>query len=157
MSRRKKGNPVHGWLVLDKPYDMTSTEAVGKVRWLFAANKGGHAGTLDPLASGVLPVAIGEATKLSGMLLDSDKCYLARVRLGQPHSGRVDDVVEVAVEVQIGDDGSCQDVGLEEYVAGGIEGLAAGVAVGLVAVDLQVHGSSFKPSLRPSTPASGRR
>src|SRR3954462_7876342 len=65
MSRRgkKKGRPVSGWLVLDKPVGMGSTEAVSKVKWLFQADKAGHAGTLDPLASGMLPIALGEATK----------------------------------------------------------------------------------------------
>ena len=65
MGRRgkKKGRPISGWVVLDKPVGMGSTEAVSKVKWLFQAEKAGHAGTLDPLASGVLPVALGEATK----------------------------------------------------------------------------------------------
>ena len=63
MTRRRKGNPVHGWVVLDKPVGMTSTQAVGAVRRLFEAQKAGHAGTLDPLATGILPIALGEATK----------------------------------------------------------------------------------------------
>ena len=65
MARRgkKKGRPVSGWVVLDKPVGMGSTEAVSKVKWLFQAEKAGHAGTLDPLASGMLPIALGEATK----------------------------------------------------------------------------------------------
>ena len=63
MSRRKKGNPVHGWVILDKPLNMTSTQAVGAVRRAFNAQKAGHAGTLDPLATGILPIALGEATK----------------------------------------------------------------------------------------------
>ena len=65
MARRgkKKGRPVSGWLVLDKPVGMGSTEAVSKIKWLFKAEKAGHAGTLDPLASGMLPIALGEATK----------------------------------------------------------------------------------------------
>ena len=63
MSRRKRGNPVHGWVVLDKPLGMTSTQAVGAVRRLFDAQKAGHAGTLDPLATGILPIALGDATK----------------------------------------------------------------------------------------------
>ena len=60
---KKKGRPVSGWLVLDKPVGMGSTDAVSKVKWLFQAEKAGHAGTLDPLASGMLPIALGEATK----------------------------------------------------------------------------------------------
>ena len=73
---------VSGWIVLNKPYDMTSTQAVGKVRWLLGAKKAGHAGTLDPLATGVLPIALGEATKLAGRMLDSDKAYDFTVRFG---------------------------------------------------------------------------
>ena len=59
MPRKRKGNPVHGWVVLDKPYGLGSTSAVGKTRWLFTAQKAGHAGTLDPLATGILPIALG--------------------------------------------------------------------------------------------------
>jgi tRNA pseudouridine55 synthase len=66
---------VSGWLVLDKPYDMSSTEAVGKVRWLFGAKKAGHAGTLDPLATGILPIALGEATKTVLNVQDGTKVY----------------------------------------------------------------------------------
>jgi len=80
--RRKKGDPVHGWLVLDKPLDMTSTQAVGKCRWLFNAQKAGHAGTLDPLASGVLPIAFGEATKTVPFAQEGDKTYRFTIRWG---------------------------------------------------------------------------
>jgi tRNA pseudouridine55 synthase len=73
---------VSGWLVLDKPYDMTSTQAVGKVRWLFAARKAGHAGTLDPLATGILPIALGEATKTVPNIQDGEKLYRFVVRWG---------------------------------------------------------------------------
>lgn len=72
--KRLKRN-VSGWLVLDKPYDMTSTQAVGKVRWLFGAAKAGHAGTLDPLATGLLPIALGEATKAVPYVQDGRKAY----------------------------------------------------------------------------------
>ena len=75
MARRKKGDPVSGWICLDKPYDLTSTSAVGRVRRLFNAQKAGHAGTLDPLATGVLPIALGEATKTVPFLMDADKTY----------------------------------------------------------------------------------
>ena len=67
--------PISGWIVLDKPYGMTSTAAVGKVRWLFSAKKAGHAGTLDPLATGVLPIALGEATKTVPAMQDGRKVY----------------------------------------------------------------------------------
>lgn len=82
MARRKKGNPVHGWLILDKPLGMTSTQAVGKVKWLFDAQKAGHAGTLDPLATGILPIALGEATKTVSFAVDGEKAYRFSVRWG---------------------------------------------------------------------------
>ncbi len=82
MARRKKGNPVHGWVVLDKPLGMTSTQAVGAVRRLFEAQKAGHAGTLDPLATGILPIALGEATKTVPFAVDGEKAYRFSVRFG---------------------------------------------------------------------------
>lgn len=82
MSRRKKGNPVHGWVVLDKPLGMTSTRAVSAVRRLFDAQKAGHAGTLDPLATGILPIALGEATKTVPFAVDGEKTYRFTVRWG---------------------------------------------------------------------------
>jgi tRNA pseudouridine55 synthase len=82
MSRRKKGNPVHGWLILDKPLGMTSTQAVGKIKWLYQAQKAGHAGTLDPLATGILPIALGEATKTVSFAVDGEKAYRFSVRWG---------------------------------------------------------------------------
>ena len=68
--KKKRGSPVHGWVALDKPLGMTSTQAVGKVRWLFGAEKAGHGGTLDPLATGLLPIALGEATKTVSAAMD---------------------------------------------------------------------------------------
>ncbi len=82
MARRKKGNPVHGWLVLDKPVNMTSTQAVGAVRRAFNAQKAGHSGTLDPLATGILPIALGEATKTVSFAVDGEKAYRFTVRWG---------------------------------------------------------------------------
>ena len=82
MARRKKGRAVSGWLVLDKPYDFGSTQAVGKVRWLFQAQKAGHAGTLDPLATGVLPIALGEATKTVPYVTDGEKAYQFTIQWG---------------------------------------------------------------------------
>jgi tRNA pseudouridine55 synthase len=82
MARRKKGNPVHGWLILDKPYEMTSTQAVGAIKRLFDAQKAGHAGTLDPLATGILPIALGEATKTVSFAVDGEKEYRFKVRWG---------------------------------------------------------------------------
>lgn len=75
MARRKKGDLVNGWVCLDKPYEMGSTEAVTKVRRLFNAQKAGHAGTLDPLASGILPIALGEATKTVPFMMEAQKIY----------------------------------------------------------------------------------
>jgi tRNA pseudouridine55 synthase len=82
MSRRKKGDDVSGWVVLDKPEDMTSTHAVSAVRRIFNAQKAGHSGTLDPLASGVLPIALGEATKTVPWLMEAEKTYLFSIRWG---------------------------------------------------------------------------
>ena len=82
MSRRDKGRKVDGWLVLDKPVGLTSTDAVARVKRLFDANKAGHAGTLDPLASGCLPIALGEATKTVANVMDGRKIYHFTVRWG---------------------------------------------------------------------------
>lgn len=82
MARRKNGRPVSGWLVLDKPLEMGSTQAVGKIRWLFQARKAGHAGTLDPLATGLLPIALGEATKTVPYVTDGQKTYRFTVGWG---------------------------------------------------------------------------
>src|SRR5215510_8688859 len=80
--RRRKGKPINGWLVLDKPAGVTSTYAVGAVRRAFNARKAGHAGTLDPAATGVLPIAFGEATKTVPYAVDGEKCYRFSVRWG---------------------------------------------------------------------------
>jgi tRNA pseudouridine55 synthase len=81
--RRQKGRKVDGWVVLDKSVGMTSTEAVARVKRLFGAAKAGHAGTLDPLASGALPIALGEATKTVGHVMDGRKVYCFSVRFGE--------------------------------------------------------------------------
>ena len=83
MARRKKGRDISGWLVVDKPRGMTSTTVVNKVRWAFDAKKAGHAGTLDPDATGVLAVALGEATKTVPFVTDALKAYAFTVRFGQ--------------------------------------------------------------------------
>ncbi len=82
MARRKKFDDVHGWIVLDKPVGVTSTQAVSRLKRLFHANKCGHAGTLDPLASGLLPIAFGEATKTVSFVMDGTKVYRFTVRWG---------------------------------------------------------------------------
>jgi tRNA pseudouridine55 synthase len=83
MARRRKGEAVSGWVCLDKPPDLTSTQAVGRVRRAFNARKAGHAGTLDPLATGILPIALGEATKTVPFLLDADKTYRFAIAWGR--------------------------------------------------------------------------
>lgn len=80
---KKKGRPVSGWVILDKPKGMGSTEAVSKIKWLFNAEKAGHAGTLDPLASGMLPIALGEATKTVPYVMDGTKVYQFNVAWGE--------------------------------------------------------------------------
>jgi tRNA pseudouridine55 synthase len=75
MARKKKGDAVHGWVVLDKPSGITSTQAVAQVRRIFNARKAGHAGTLDPLATGILAIALGEATKTVPFAQDAAKIY----------------------------------------------------------------------------------
>lgn len=82
MARQRKGLSIDGWLVFDKPQGMTSTQAVSRVKRLFQANKAGHAGTLDPLATGVLPIALGEATKTVAFVMDGRKEYRFTVRFG---------------------------------------------------------------------------
>ncbi len=82
MARRRKGQAISGWLILDKPEGMTSTKAVSRVRWLYNAAKAGHAGTLDPLATGILPIALGEATKTVPFVVDGSKTYRFTVRFG---------------------------------------------------------------------------
>lgn len=83
MARKRRGRPVHGWLALDKPAGMTSTTAVGRVRRLFDAQKAGHGGTLDPLATGILPIALGEATKTVAYAMDGEKTYQFGIRWGE--------------------------------------------------------------------------
>jgi len=82
MGRRHKGRNVSGIILLDKPLGITSNRALQIVKRLFNAAKAGHTGSLDPLATGLLPLCLGEATKVSGFLLDADKSYLATIKLG---------------------------------------------------------------------------
>src|SRR5438477_1634657 len=83
MARRRKGDAVHGWVVIDKPVGITSTQAVGAVKRGFEAQKAGHAGTLDPMASGVLAVALGEATKTVPFAMEAEKTYEFIARWGE--------------------------------------------------------------------------
>ena len=83
MARRKKGQRVHGWIVVDKPAGITSTQVVGIVKRVFDAQKAGHAGTLDPMATGILAVALGEATKTVPYAMDAEKTYRFTARWGE--------------------------------------------------------------------------
>src|SRR6266851_6390600 len=81
--RRKRGRPLDGWLVIDKPPTLTSTDVVNRVRRAFDARKAGHGGTLDPLATGLLPIAFGTATKTVPYVMDGTKLYRFTLRLGE--------------------------------------------------------------------------
>jgi len=83
VARRRKGRDIHGIILLDKPLGYSSSQAVQKVRWLFTARKAGHTGSLDPFATGMLPICLGEASKTAGFMLEASKRYLATARLGQ--------------------------------------------------------------------------
>ncbi|MFZ3034893.1 MAG: tRNA pseudouridine(55) synthase TruB [Parvibaculum sp.] len=96
MGRRKKGDAVSGWVIVDKPVGPTSTQVVATVRRLYNAQKAGHAGTLDPLASGILPVALGEATKTVPYIIDATKSYRFTVCFGA--STTTDDLEGEVVE-----------------------------------------------------------
>ncbi len=86
MARNRKGDPIHGWLIVDKPLGITSSSVVGRVRRLYKAAKAGHGGTLDPMASGVLPVAFGEATKTVSYVMSGIKNYQFTIRWGESRS-----------------------------------------------------------------------
>ncbi len=117
MTRIRKGDKVDGWVVLDKPVGLGSTPAVGRVRRLYGAQKAGHGGTLDPLASGVLPIALGEATKTVPFVMDGRKEYRFTLRFGEARAtddaeGAViatsdsrpsDDAIEAVLAAFIGD------------------------------------------------------
>ena len=83
VQRKREKRDVHGWVILDKPVGMTSTHAVAIIKRLFTARRAGHAGTLDPLASGLLPLALGEATKTVPFVMDGRKRYRFTVRWGE--------------------------------------------------------------------------
>ena len=83
MAGKRRGLKVDGWVILDKPVGMTSTQAVGAVRRVFQAAKAGHGGTLDPLATGLLPIALGEATKTVPYVMDGMKTYRFTLRFGE--------------------------------------------------------------------------
>ncbi len=97
MARNRRGQPVHGWVVVDKPLGLTSTQVVGRVRRVFDARKVGHGGTLDPLATGLLPIAMGEATKTVPYVMGGDKAYHFTLRWGQATT--TDDTEGEVIEV----------------------------------------------------------
>src|SRR3954464_7332593 len=86
MARRKKGQKVDGWVILDKPVGITSTASVAVVKRLYDAQKAGHGGTLDPLATGILPIALGEATKTVPFVMDGEKTYRFTLKFGEARS-----------------------------------------------------------------------
>ncbi|MEH7830291.1 tRNA pseudouridine(55) synthase TruB [Gemmobacter denitrificans] len=113
MARTKKGRAVSGWVVIDKPAGITSTAVVNKVKWAFQAQKAGHAGTLDPAATGVLAVALGEATKTVPYITDALKCYRFMVRLGVATT--TDDAEGEVLETR---DSRPDDAGIEAALSG---------------------------------------
>ncbi|MEO0883983.1 MAG: tRNA pseudouridine(55) synthase TruB [Pseudomonadota bacterium] len=95
-NRKRKGDPIHGWLCLDKPLDITSTQAVSLLKRLYNAQKVGHGGTLDPLATGILPIAFGNATKTVAWAMDADKDYVFTVSWGIATASYDAEGVEIA-------------------------------------------------------------
>ena len=109
MARRKKGRDISGWLVVDKPAGMTSTAVVNKVRWAFDAKKAGHAGTLDPAATGILAVALGEATKTVPFITDAMKAYEFTVRFGAAtNTDDAEGEIVATSDLRPGDDAICE-------------------------------------------------
>lgn len=98
MARKRKGDPVHGWVIIDKPLDLTSSKVVDIVRKSLNAQKAGHGGTLDPLATGVLPIALGEATKTVSYIMDGTKSYRFTICFGEARTtdDREGDVTETS-------------------------------------------------------------
>ena len=82
MQKKSSKREIDGVFLLDKPLGFSSNQALKKIQWLFNAKKAGHTGTLDPMASGLLPICLGEATKFSHRLLDANKTYIATIQLG---------------------------------------------------------------------------
>lgn len=151
MARGKKGRPVSGWVVVDKPAGVGSTAVVNKVKWAFEAQKAGHAGTLDPDATGVLAVALGEATKTVPYVTDALKCYRFRVAFGAATS--TDDA---AGEVLARSEARPTDAAVEAALAGfrgdilQVPPRVSAVKVeGERAYDLAREGEDFELAARP--------
>lgn len=151
--RKKKGDPVHGWLVLDKPIDMTSTQAVGRVKWLLKAQKAGHGGTLDPLASGILPIALGEATKTVPWAMEAEKEYVFMIEWGtstdtQDKEGEVTARSDARPTRAAVEDALCAHVGEIEQVPPRYSAIKVD---GQRAYDLAREGEDFVLESRPVT------
>ena len=115
MSRRRKGRDIHGVILLDKPVGYSSNQAVQKVRWLFQARKAGHTGSLDPFATGMLPICIGEASKTAGFMLNASKTYIAEAFLGKATTtGDIEGEISQEMEVPELDDAQINSV-LSEF------------------------------------------
>jgi len=153
MGRRKKGLDISGWLILDKPTDMTSTQAVGAVRRLFDAKKAGHAGTLDPLATGILPIALGEATKTVPFAQDGDKLYRFTIKWGE-RTDTLDREGEVIATSDVRPDRDAIENALPDFV-GDIEQIPPKYSAiridGARAYDLARAGEEVEMVARPVT------
>src|ERR1700688_573532 len=109
--RRKRGRPLDGWLVIDKPPGLTSTDVVNRVRRAFDARKAGHGGTLDPLATGVLPIAFGAATKTVPYVMDGTKLYRLTLCFGESRdTDDADGQVTATSAVRPSDDQICAEL-----------------------------------------------
>ncbi len=122
MARKPKGRPISGLFLLDKPQGLSSNSALQRVKRLYGAAKAGHTGALDPLATGLLPICLGEATKFSQYLLDSDKRYLTTAKLGQ-RTDTCDAEGEVTEEKPVPQDLTREQIEalLEQHFSGEIE------------------------------------
>jgi tRNA pseudouridine55 synthase len=148
---RSKKRAISGWIVLNKPYDFTSTQAVGKVRWLLSAAKAGHAGTLDPLATGILPIALGEATKAVPQVQEGTKVY--RFAIGWGKATTTDDTEgEVIATSDIRPDGASLEALLPRFTGRIMQRPPAFSAIkvdGERAYDLARAGESVELAARP--------
>lgn len=151
--RKRKGDPVHGWLALDKPLDMTSTQCVGALKRLLNAQKVGHGGTLDPLADGILPIAFGEATKTVQWAMDGEKEYVFTIRWGESTATQ-DREGEVIATSDVRPDRAAVEAALGRFV-GDIEQVPPKYSAikvdGERAYDLAREGEAFELEKRPVT------
>jgi tRNA pseudouridine55 synthase len=149
--QKSKKRAISGWIVLNKPYDFTSTQAVGKVRWLLSAAKAGHAGTLDPLATGILPIAVGEATKAVPQVQDGIKIY--RFAIGWGRATTTDDTEgEVIATSDVRPDGAALEALLPRFTGTIMQRPPAFSAIkvdGERAYDLARAGETVELAARP--------